>query len=147
MTPERHSKHVLHTVSAILAPFGIPLSERPPLLTAQERESIYLQSRLRKLERRKAREAEGRETVEAEAEPLTAGKDSQDKGRGVKAGAVRKQTEDGRTVLPGGMHAFGKINVEAQKGKRRVEALDRKTAGNEERSRQIGKEDGSARAK
>jgi len=55
--------------------------------------------------------------------------------------------QEGRTVLPGGGHKFGKINLEAQKGKRRVEALERKTAGNEERGREVGREDGTARAK
>lgn len=149
MTPERHSKHVLHTVSAILAPFGIPLSERPPLLTQEEREQVYLQKRLRKLERRHQRELEAQE-LKAQSkgrEAVTRGKDSGLKDRGNPTQEVLQQEEHGRTVLPGGLHKFGKINEEAQKGKRRAEGLNEKVVENQVRRHDVEAQDGTERAK
>jgi len=50
MTPERHSKRVMHTVSAILVPFGKPLDERPPLLSEEKRVEIREMKRAEKTE-------------------------------------------------------------------------------------------------
>jgi hypothetical protein len=146
MTPERHSKHVMHTVSQIVAPYGIPISQRPPLATPEERESAYLEKRVRKLERRRKSEASSG-VVEKAADAVLQGKDSSLKDRGNKTNEVRKQSEHGRMVLPGGKHKFGKINDEATRGKRKVEKLDRKTAQNEAQRQVVAAEDGAVRAK
>jgi len=52
MTPERHSKRVMHTVSAILVPWGKPLDERPPLLSEEKRVEIREIKRAEKTERK-----------------------------------------------------------------------------------------------
>jgi hypothetical protein len=146
MTPERHSKHVMHTVSRIVAPYGIPISQRPPLATPEERESAYLEKRARKLERRHEKEANGGVATEG-ADTVLQGKEASLKDRGNKTNVVRKQEEHGRTVLPGGKHKFGKINEEASKGKRKVEKLNQKTVANEAQRQEVAAEDETRRPK
>ena len=45
LAPERHSKRVRHVVDTVLAPFGKPLSERPPILTEEERKMAQYDKR------------------------------------------------------------------------------------------------------
>lgn len=42
-------------VNRIIAPFGLPIEERPPVLTAEERDAIKAAKREKKLERRHLR--------------------------------------------------------------------------------------------
>jgi small subunit ribosomal protein S17 len=44
----RTSKHIRHVVTAIVAPFGRPVEERPPILTEDERMAIRVKERLLK---------------------------------------------------------------------------------------------------
>lgn len=50
----RYSKHVHHVVTSIIAPFGTPVEERPPVPTEEER----LEERRRKYEAKKVRREE-----------------------------------------------------------------------------------------
>lgn len=144
MTPERHSKHVMHTVSAIVAPFGTPLTERPQLLTQEERETVYLEKRLRKMERRRAKEAE--EMALKREEKVVKGKEAGEKGRGNKTNEVSKQEEHGRQVLPGGLHKFGKINEEMLRGKKRVDEREAKVEESVVRQQEVEAESGTVMA-
>lgn len=58
----RVSKHVHHVVASIIAPFGKPIEERPPVPSAEER----IAERLRKKEAKSARRAEARKAFEIE---------------------------------------------------------------------------------
>ncbi|KAI9718127.1 MAG: hypothetical protein M1828_006825 [Chrysothrix sp. TS-e1954] len=119
LSPERHSKRVEHTVDTIVAPFSEPLSGRPPLLTAEQREEIWATKRKAKLERMALR---GR---------LSASKELRERGWNKSTQGPRKlendtrmedskALEDGPEVLSGsGLHKYGKINEEAQIGKSR----------------------------
>jgi len=144
MTPERHSKHVMHTVSAIVAPYGIPLTERPRLLTQEERETVYLEKRLRKMERRRARETD--EEGSGQEGKVVRGKEASEKGRGNKTNTVSSQEEHGRQILPGGLHKFGKINEEMLRGKKRVEEREAKVEENVVRKQEVEAESGNIRA-
>jgi small subunit ribosomal protein S17 len=44
----RTSKHIRHVVTAIVAPFGAPVEDRPPILTEDERMEIRVEERLLK---------------------------------------------------------------------------------------------------
>lgn len=50
------SSRVFHVVGAITAPFGKPISERPPVPAPHERLATYKQKRFAKLERRALRQ-------------------------------------------------------------------------------------------
>lgn len=50
------SSQVFHVVGSIIAPFGRPISERPPIPTPDERLANYKEKRFAKLERRKLRQ-------------------------------------------------------------------------------------------
>ncbi|KAK4956097.1 hypothetical protein LTR28_005968 [Elasticomyces elasticus] len=55
LTSLRTSKHVHYVISAIIAPFGKPVEERPPVPTAEEREKAYRVKRTKKFQRKKLR--------------------------------------------------------------------------------------------
>ncbi|MCJ1391975.1 hypothetical protein MMC18_008488 [Xylographa bjoerkii] len=55
MTTERHSRHIRHVVTEIVAPWGDPIDERPPVLTSAQREERRGAKRARKLARREER--------------------------------------------------------------------------------------------
>lgn len=124
LRPEQHARHVHHTIEAIIAPFGKPLDERPPLVTAEEREALVREYKARKAERRQARELEAQALAGAgvqQVKYIDAGGEGQGKGPG---GA-------GREVLEDGTHRFGKINAEAILGKNRAMRRMRQARQNE----------------
>ncbi|ROV89351.1 hypothetical protein VMCG_09626 [Cytospora schulzeri] len=51
----RTSKHKRHIVNRIIAPWGPPLEERPPLPTIEEREAEHAAKRAKKVERKELR--------------------------------------------------------------------------------------------
>ncbi|KAF2083630.1 hypothetical protein K490DRAFT_17584, partial [Saccharata proteae CBS 121410] len=51
----RVSKTIHHVVTSIVAPFGIPLSERPALMTEQKRREEYLKEKIAKDQRQAER--------------------------------------------------------------------------------------------
>ncbi|KAI9816533.1 MAG: hypothetical protein M1827_001665 [Pycnora praestabilis] len=55
----RTSKHVRHVVTSIIAPFGPPIEQRPPVPTEEERVTEREAKQARKKERREARRVEG----------------------------------------------------------------------------------------
>lgn len=126
LAPERHSKHVMFTVSEILAPFSTPVSERPPLLTQEQRDAIIDEKRRGKVERRALRGVpsaleEGRRrgwSVPAMYD------EANREGHNVERATT---VSDGREALPGGRHKFGKIGDEAKFGANR--ALSRMEKG------------------
>jgi len=136
---ERHSRHVHHTIAEIVAPFGKPLDERPALLTQAEREKIHAEARARKLARRAGKEVPSAPKTTAAQMVARRSRTSSASPPGTinsllgmeQGGAVSKsqsdfssqggiQMEHGRQVMEGGMHRFGKIQDEAQKGKQRA---------------------------
>ncbi|KAL1963996.1 hypothetical protein VTN77DRAFT_7542 [Rasamsonia byssochlamydoides] len=46
------SRHVRHVVERIISPFGVPIEERPPVMTREEREAEWAAKRAAKLQRR-----------------------------------------------------------------------------------------------
>ncbi|ROW15621.1 hypothetical protein VPNG_02014 [Cytospora leucostoma] len=59
----RTSKHKRHVVNRIIAPWGPPLDERPPLPTPEEREAVHAEKRTKKVERKELK----RQTLAMEA--------------------------------------------------------------------------------
>lgn len=51
----RTSRHKRHVVNRIIAPWGPPLEERPPLPTPEEREAEHAAKRAKKVERKELR--------------------------------------------------------------------------------------------
>ena len=134
--PERHSKHVKHTVTAIVAPFGRPTDERPPLYSIEQREVIADTKRKAKVQRRAMRGVKSA-IQEARARgwevetPSTGGWGAlydKAKSEGGVPEVERPKDAMGRSVLPGGRHKFGGkgeggIHKEAMHGANRT--LDR----------------------
>lgn len=146
----RAAKHVHHVVSEILVPFGPPIGERPPVPTEQERLDQYNIKRAEKLERRKLRREAAQGVQEAIDTLRVMGLDP---GQGAEAG-VGKKTElkkglVGRKgqklpegVLPGGMHAVGKIQTRASGNKTKVERRNEQAADNLIRVKEVAGETG-----
>ncbi|KAL9054207.1 MAG: hypothetical protein Q9162_004315 [Coniocarpon cinnabarinum] len=131
--PERHSKWVKQTVAAIVAPFGKPIDERPPLYTAQQRAEIADTKRKAKVQRRASRGVASaiREARERgwEVETPTVGGWGALHDEAQSAGGAPKPDRPkdamGRSVLPGGRHKFGGkgeggVNKEAAHGAART---------------------------
>jgi small subunit ribosomal protein S17 len=69
--PQRHSRHIRHVVTEILAPFGEPIEARPKVLSAEERAEIKAEKRAGKMVRRTERGLrEGEMLAEAEKQRL-----------------------------------------------------------------------------
>lgn len=66
----RVSKQVRHVVTHIIAPFGTPLEDRPPVPTEEERLAERAEKKARKDERRAARKDGA--TADAETAPVAA---------------------------------------------------------------------------
>ncbi|MCJ1436458.1 hypothetical protein MMC27_005837 [Xylographa pallens] len=88
MTTERHSRHIRHVVTAIVAPAGEPIAERPAVLTGEQREEMRAAKRGRKLARREERREGGGKGRE--------GGDKAGEGEGVVVDAGKER--DGRIV-------------------------------------------------
>lgn len=120
MMPELHSKRVKHTVSEIVAPFSKPISERPPLLTQQQREEMKERERIDKIRRRAMR---GAPWAVEEAKKLGMGigqvyEEANREGHHVER---ERTVEHGREVQLGtGLHDYGDINTESREGANRV---------------------------
>lgn len=77
------SSQVFHVVGAITAPFGKPISERPPIPTPDERLETYKRKRFAKLERRSLRREAAMGHADAIKQLQAMGLDP---GKGVEAG-------------------------------------------------------------
>ena len=64
----RTSQHKRHVVKHIIAPAGVPVEERPPVLTLEERIAKYEEKRRAKDERRDARRSHWEREGEDQAE-------------------------------------------------------------------------------
>ena len=51
----RKGRHVRHVVERIVKPFGVPIENRPPVLSRQKRDTLQAEKRLAKLLRRQER--------------------------------------------------------------------------------------------
>lgn len=111
LRPERHSRRVFYAAEQILAPFGSPVDERPPLITKAEQDAIWAAQKEAKEARKLERLQQGVVAGQPGAQRLV-----DDGGEGPGKGVDGK----GREVLPGGDHKFGSINEEAIAGKRKV---------------------------
>jgi small subunit ribosomal protein S17 len=81
----RTSQHKRHVVKHIIAPYGVPIEERPPVPTLEERVAEQEEKRARKDERRTARRAERDATAREVREARTRGKEPAMKGLEEKA--------------------------------------------------------------
>lgn len=146
-------------VAEIISPFGKPLSERPPVPTADERLAAYKEKRFAKLHRRSLRReaAKGDRQARTELRQLTlnAGKGVH-AGRGQKAnvqegiGKKRNPTpKDGAVlgsegqrlpdgVLPGGKHEVGKIDERAKANKEKAMKMERHAEENLTKAGAVG---------
>ncbi|KAL1989868.1 hypothetical protein VTN49DRAFT_7065 [Thermomyces lanuginosus] len=70
----RRSPRVRHVVEKIIAPFGTPLEERPPVMTPEERERERLEERWAKLQRRAQRQGRDVNEVVEEAKEKSVGR-------------------------------------------------------------------------
>ena len=133
MTTERHSRHIRHVVTAIVAPAGEPIAERPAVLTAEQREEMRLAKRGRKLARREERREGGEKGGEGEGDKGGEGEDGvvdagKERDRRVvqtvrRTGRERAKAE-GRMGeaerMPGGLEARG---VGVGEGETRLEGM------------------------
>ena len=134
LAPERHSKHVKHTVAEILAPFSKPVTERPPLLSQEQREAMRDEKRRAKVERRALRGVSSA-VEEAKRRGWGVGQVYAEANREGHNVERERTAEHGRVVVPGGEHLFGGIHEEAREGSKR--ALRRMERGKEhERERE-----------
>lgn len=108
---ERHSRRVFHAADQILAPFGKPVDERPPLISKADQDKIFNAQRAAKEARKLERLQQGVVAGHTGPERLV-----DDGGAGAGKGLYGK----GREVMPGGKHKFQSINEEANAGKRKV---------------------------
>ncbi|KAK4979406.1 hypothetical protein LTR28_005003 [Elasticomyces elasticus] len=135
LTPLRTSKHVHHVISAIIAPFGKPVEERPPVPTAGEREKAYRVKRTKKFQRKKLRTLaansgdQGRkEWAQATLKRLGLDLAEASVAKGREKGGLRGRNKGQippKGVLPSGKKVAGKTNERAQSDK----PLRRKAAG------------------
>ncbi|KAL1311004.1 hypothetical protein AAFC00_001222 [Neodothiora populina] len=127
LSPHRASKHVHHIVQEILVPFGTPIADRPAVPTEEERKAEYESKRAVKVERRTLRRAAAQGSERAIEQLKTMGLDP---GHGAVAGVgeknVKKQQMGNKGhklpegVLPGGLHAVGKIGDRAKSNKEKT---------------------------
>lgn len=157
-----------HVVGAITAPFGKPISERPPIPTGDERLAKYKEKRFAKLERRALRQQAADGDAEAIKKLQAMGLDP---GKGVEAGKgkdanVQKEVGKKRNptggpgilgnkgqklpehVLPGGKHEVGKIDERAKQNKESAMKMNERAEANlleaKEKSEELGKDGLSA---
>lgn len=132
LAPERHSKHVAHTIAEIVAPFGKPLDERPPLLTQAEREQLHADARARKLARKAGQEVpeDLKTTVETIIARRLAGAETDSSAEStaqVDSSSVEEDStvEHGKGVVEEGVLESGKnqdqVQAEKQNAVRRTE--------------------------
>ena len=155
----RCSASVHHVVASIVAPFGKPISERPPVPSPDDRLSSYKEKRFAKLHRRSLRREAATGSAEAIRELRQMGLDP---GKGVEAGKgetanLEKGVGKVRTpskgailgkkvqklpegVLPGGKEEVGKINVRAQKNKGKAMKMERRAEENMLEAKEKGEE-------
>lgn len=137
------STQVDHVVARIVAPFGTPIDQRPPIPTPEERLAAYKEKRFAKLKRRTLRT----KAADGDAEAIQQLKDmGLDPGHGAEPGVgksdnVQKQAGKSRNpgkgailgekgqklpdgVLPGGQHEVGKIDQRAKHNKASAMKLD-----------------------
>jgi len=145
----KHSKHVHHVIGKLITPFGVPVSQRPPIPTADERLATYKEKRFAKLERRtlrrKAAMGDGDAIRELQSRGLDPGNGAEE-GKGEKANLqpnVGKTRDSGKGailgekgqklpkgVLPGGKHEVGKIDERAKHNKEKAMRLEEKAEEN-----------------
>ena len=143
------SSQVFHVVGAITAPFGKPLSERPPVPTPDDRLAKYKEKRFAKLERlllrQKAAAGDADAIKELRAMNLDPGKGAEP-GKGQKANlqrgvGVKRNPTPGAIlgnkgqkfpegVLPGGKHQVGKIDARAKHNKESAMKYNEKAEAN-----------------
>lgn len=142
----RASKHARHIVHEIISPFGEPISARPPLPTADEMQAVVDEKRAAKAERRTLR----RDAAQGDANAI-----EELKRRGVNPGQnvapgkkpTKKERKKGLVgakgqmlpegVLPGGLHAVGKIDERAKHNKELAMKRDRKAEENLREAREM----------
>ncbi|KAK5712578.1 hypothetical protein LTR17_017893 [Elasticomyces elasticus] len=133
----RVSKAVHHVVGELVTPYGVPLSERPVIPTADDRLAAYKKKRFAKLERRDLRREAAKGNADAIQQLKAMGLDA---GQGVEAGKSDKantKARDGakgqklaKGVLPGGQHEVGKIDARAKRNKESASNLNEKAEAN-----------------
>lgn len=121
LAPERHSTHVRHVVASLIAAFGPPASDRPPILSAEQRVALAAQ----KNEAATLRRARRGVPAAIEAAKYKGWWDAAAEGE-APAPASNRTDLAGRESLPGGGHKFGKINEEARRAGQRVRKLREK---------------------
>lgn len=140
------SSAVKHVVASIVAPFGKPIEERPPVPTPDERLAAYKAKRFAKLKRRELRVRAAKGDEEAIKELRDLGLDAGDgveAGTGQKANIQSKAARSGKGaalgqkgqklpkgVLPGGQHEVGKIDARAKANKEKTLRLQAKAKEN-----------------
>lgn len=148
LRPERNAKHVHHIVSQILVPFGAPISDRPPVPTEAERQAEYEEYRAQKVERRKLRRAAAQGSAKAIMQLKDMGLDA---GQGAEAGVGEKNTKKAgllgqkgqklpKGVLPGGLHAVGKIGDRAKENKEKAMKRNKAAENNLLEAKEVAKE-------
>jgi hypothetical protein len=151
---------VHHVVGELISPFGVPLSQRPPIPTPEERLAEYKKHRFQKMYRRSLR----REAAKGDGDAIrklksmgldpghnvapgkgdTAGLQSstgktRDSGKGATIG--NKGQKLPKDVLRGGKHEVGKVNERAKHNKEQAMELNGKA---EENLLQAREENGEA---
>lgn len=125
LSPYHAAKHVHHIVQDILVPFGTPITDRPPVPSEADRKAEYEAKRTDKLQRRSLRRAAAQGSERAIEQLKAMGLDP---GQGTEASVGEKNAKKlgllGKKgqklpggVLPGGLHAVGKIGNRAKENK------------------------------
>lgn len=144
--PHYASKHARHIVHEIISPFGTPIADRPSLPTAEDMQAAVDAKRAAKAERRTLR----RQAAEGDAEAIEELKRRNiNPGQNVAPGKkpTKKEKKKGLVgakgqmlpegVLPGGLHAVGKIDERAKHNKELAMKRNRKSEENLREAREM----------
>ncbi|KAK0841980.1 hypothetical protein LTS02_016654 [Friedmanniomyces endolithicus] len=123
----RVSKAVHHVVGELITPFGVPLSERPAIPTADDRLAAYKKKRFAKLGRRELRREAAKGDVEALAKLKAMGLVEMVKGKkgdGRSAVSGQKGQKGGKGVLAGGKKSDEPAPGSKEKAQRMAEKAE-----------------------
>lgn len=133
-------------MTSILSPFGVPISERPPIPDAAERQSQRDKKRLTKLERRLLVKGWlGAKERYEELERLRAKGVEVDEEKLQKAS---RRSDQGNEVtgieesLPSGDHRLSSLQERAQRNRRKESRWAKQAADNREQADRVGEEVG-----
>lgn len=121
----RVAERVRHVVASIITPFGIPVEDRPPIPTPDERLIAYKEKRFNRLHRRKLRASAAAGSEKAMRKLQDLGLDPGEVVKPVKGSGAERQPEDQTKA-----QAKSPVNERAQRNKGREMKLKQQAEAN-----------------